>query len=220
MEDINLSSSSQLSFLELQCETQLQAILDRRSSGPIPPNVDLSRCNYDGFGFSRKYLDLVTLLIVLHFSKYFGDFREYLIYEIQKYLLKNYLFPELYASTISKELFSVILFGLTKVSKPRILFGTILREENVNRVLDRCKLKILKPSKVQRIVRHRGYRDHGTLRPSDRWVETHDYSLTELQLKEEEKFNTYLDQVDLLVRTAGTWVLRGRSFHLKGEDNG
>lgn len=61
-------------------------------------------------------------------------------------------------------------------------------------------------TKVRRTLRKRGYSDKGSLRPRERWLPTHDYSLTALQ-NEIEKKRTKLDKVSYrLINYLENWT--------------
>jgi hypothetical protein len=63
----------------------------------------------------------------------------------------------------------------------------IINDIQLQRKLRRRFYQKLRPRKVRRTERHRGYRDHGTLRPADRWLPSFDWSYTELQNRIEEE---------------------------------
>lgn len=70
------------------------------------------------------------------------------------------------------------------------IFGNLVKN-GVNSVKN---LKIIKRStKVVKPVRKRGYTDKGSLRPKEKWLPSHDYTLTNLQ-REIEKKRTRLDK--------------------------
>jgi hypothetical protein len=65
------------------------------------------------------------------------------------------------------------------------LFGNILG----NDLRELNQMKILRKRKKipRKVIRRRGYKDHGTRRPSDQWLPRNDFTLTEEQnLKEKE----------------------------------
>lgn len=69
---------------------------------------------------------------------------------------------------------------LEKTINPREIFGTILKEDLEN------ALRILKFSQEsektpKRIIRRKGYRDKGSVRPSHRWLPNSDFSLDSQQ---------------------------------------
>jgi len=64
----------------------------------------------------------------------------------------------------------------------RQIKGILSDPKVINKVRSRFYQRIRPTrSKVRRTMRHRGYRDHGTLRPNHRWLPTEDFSLTEQQ---------------------------------------
>lgn len=64
----------------------------------------------------------------------------------------------------------------------RKFFGTILGKDNLEQALRHLHWSYEK-THIRRTQRIRGYRDKGTLRPSDRWLETQDAFLQEIQQK-------------------------------------
>lgn len=217
MEDSQLSLSvEELSSLQTSVEVRIQEIIkDRRLQGPINPKWQLDQLEYDGMKFSKKYLDLLCLILLAWYSDLFKDFEQYLLYEISSYLERNLLFPELAAMTKTREVALLVLKTFSRRKNSREIFGTILNPDRVERVVKQAKLRLLYPRRPKRTIRHRGYRDHGTLRPSDRWIETNDWSFREQQLLKEQKTDEYFDTVSSMVHQAGDWVLR--NYLTKGE---
>jgi hypothetical protein len=190
-------------------ENRIQEIKkDRRLQGPINPKCDISNLNYDGMYFSKKYLDLITLILLCWYGDVFEGFESYVLYEVRTYLEKNLFFPELAAACSAKEISLLIIVSASKKYTDRKLFGTILQPDRVERVVNQARLRLIHPRRAKRKIRHRGYRDHGSLRPSDRWSESSDWSFTEAQLASEQKRNEYTDLVDLYVHAAGDWLLK------------
>jgi hypothetical protein len=190
-------------------ENRIQEIKkDRRLQGPINPKCDISSLTYDGMNFSKKYLDLITLIILCWYGDVFQGFESYILYEIRTYLEKNLLFPELAAACSAKEISLLIIVSFSKRYSDRKLFGTILQPERVERVVNQARLRLVQSHRAKRKIRHRGYRDHGTLRPPDQWTESSDWSFTEAQNLKEQKRIEYTDFVDLYVHSAGDWLLK------------
>jgi len=69
------------------------------------------------------------------------------------------------------------LFGKT----PRAFFSRILQWEKKNLTFLHMKIFLRRKSIPRFPQRKRGYHDHGTLRPLDKWTETSDWSLTQKQ---------------------------------------
>jgi hypothetical protein len=211
-------SKEELFSLESSVEVRIQKIIkDRRLQGPVNPKWELDQLEYDGMSFSKKYLDLLCLILLVWYSDLFQYFEQYLLYEISSYLERNLLFPELAAMTKTREVTLLVLKTFSKRQNSREIFGTILNPDRVERVVKRTRLRLLHPSKPKRTIRHRGYRDHGTLRPSDRWIENNDWSFREEQLLIEQKRDEYFDLVTSMVHQAGDWVLN--NIIPKGENN-
>lgn len=192
---------------------------DRKMQVLISPNLPIDQIDYDGMRFSRRYLDLATLVIVLHYSEYFGEFSGYLQYEIERYLEKQLLFPDIRASLYEPKLALFILLSQSNWST-RKLFGSILNKENITRVLNLVSLRILKPQKIVYPIRRRGYKDKGTLRLRERWLPSQDLYFDEEERKIEDRKAEYFDKVQTLLYEAGGWVLRNHlmSNSTKGGD--
>jgi hypothetical protein len=136
---------------------------DRRTSVLVNPKRPLSELEYEGFEFPKKYLDLTALIILSWYSNVFEEFSAYLRSDIQQYLERNCLFPELDASLNSKE---AILFMIMWVPglKSRVIFGSCLNPERLQRVLNQTRLRLLRTPQPRYPIRRRGYKDKGSLR--------------------------------------------------------
>lgn len=213
MEDSTLNFQTQdLSILESEVVKRIQEVtMDRSLEGSVNPKCEESS-EYDGVIFSKKYLDLVTLILLCWYSDYFAEFQLYVLYEIREYLERNLLFPELAAASQVKEASLLIILSFQKKMSTRKLFGTILNPERIRKVLRKTHLRWIKHPRPRRIIRHRGYRDHGSLRPSHLWIENYDYSFTEEQNLKEELVNEYFDLVASIVHQAGDWLLKNHLF--------
>jgi hypothetical protein len=194
--------------LESKFSEIIQKSLDRRTSVFVSPTLSTSQINYDGVKFSKKYRDLLTLIILTWYSDYFREFAEYVRYEIQLHLDQTISFPELNASLVSKSCLNFVIAGYVSVHGPNDFFGNVLSPVQINRVLDLVHLKILKPRKVKRPVYRRGYKDKGSLRPETRWLPREDYTFVETQNLIEQKREEYQNQVTRIVRASGDWVLK------------
>jgi hypothetical protein len=82
----------------------------------------------------------------------------------------------------------------------RDFFGNVLKE--INEIAESLKILSLRPNHARRIIR-RGYRDHGSLRPSHQRVPTQDWSLDELQQQQEEERQITEDTLQFLLGFAG-----------------
>lgn len=204
-------SSEKVSKLESRVVERIQkVIMDRRSQGHVTTTglIINSSKDYDGIHFSKKRLDLMTLILLCWYSNSFNGFESYILYEIREYLNKNLISPELSAMTNSKELCLLVFLLPCQNNSIRFLFGRVLDPARIERVIEKVSLKWIKHHHPKRTIRHRGYRDHGTLRPDHQWFETTDLSFTEEQLLIEERRSRYHLVVTLLVRAAGEWYLR------------
>jgi hypothetical protein len=87
----------------------------------------------------------------------------------------------------------------------RILFGTWM--PRVEKSLRNLKLRVITQKAAIKAIRRRGYKDHGSCRPQDRWLEDHDFSWTEMQnLKEH--LQEILEEVTLSVQRFGLLGVR------------
>jgi hypothetical protein len=210
-----ISSHVQLKDFETQVSRVIQDTLDRRTSVFIDPKRLSNQLDYDGVRLPRKRKDIITLLFLLHYSDYFGVFRSYVIIEMQNYLNEYQVFPELNASLADPWVFRMVLCK-SKMTD-REIFGNILSREQINKVLNLISLRFnSKHIRVQRLVRRRGYKDKGSLRPSSKWLPSEDWSFREKQLEIEEKRQEYLDLVLFIIRESGGWVLKEQFTQQKG----
>jgi hypothetical protein len=197
-------------------ETQLLAIvkksLDRRSVVFDTPTLSTTSCRYDGMKFSKKYFDLFTLIFVSYKTDFFGDFSEYLRYEIEVYLDKTLNFPDLNASLVSETVLDFVLFQLVRKYGTNWLFGKICQEGYIESVLRKVQIRYIKPIEPRKLVRRRGYKDQGTLRPETLWLPKDDWSFDVMQSQIEKQRENYQNAVSLIVRECGGWVLRRQQY--------
>lgn len=205
-----LSVPSNFDSLQNSVEARIQQVsLDRRLQGPVYPKCrDLSTLTYTGTTFSRKYLDIISLILLCWYGNIFQGFESYILYEVRTYLERNLLFPELAAACSAKEISLLVVVLYSKKYSDRQLFGNILNADRLERVVSQVRLKLENQRRPKRKIRHRGYRDHGSLRPEHCWKERSDWSFDEEQNNLERKRSEYLDLVDLYVHSAGDWVLK------------
>lgn len=208
MDSFEQSSKLSVTNLEVEVSKVIKTSLDRRTTVLISPTLDTGKITYDGMIFSKKYRDLLTLTILLQYSEYFGDFREYVIYEVQRYLEDRLLFPEIAAMLHSKRVCLDVLLHFSRYHTPHAIFGNLLNPEQINRVLDSVHLRLIKPRKVIRPVYRRGYKDKGSLRPETRWLPTNDWSYSEEQVRIEQRRKEYFDLITTMVRVSGDRVLK------------
>jgi hypothetical protein len=89
----------------------------------------------------------------------------------------------------SKETCEFYLFETKRYSSNE-LFGNILGNDlkDLNKEL---KVSYRRSPKPKKLVRRRGYKDHGARRPDDRWLPKHDFSFTEEQYLLDKKSDHY-----------------------------
>lgn len=194
---------------DLEFVSEVSTIIkDRITSGPVFPK-QLEHFELEGVSFSRKKLDLYCLLFIACFTDELKEYQEYILYEMNEYLNKFLLFADIAAAIQSKEIAIQILLHF-RDNYPRYLFGTILEKRRINRVLSLVRLRGPTKSRPRRVQRCRGYRDHGSKRPDDRWLPDSDFELTELQLQIEEKRSEYQALVNSIVESGD---LVQRNYH-------
>lgn len=205
-----------LSLVECQVSRRIQETLDGISDVFASPTLLIdSSCEYDGCNFSKKYVDLATLILITWYSDYFQGFEGYVRYEIEDYLSRNLLFPELNASLFSKEIVLTVILSYSKFHNFNEIFGAVLAPKQIQKVLSQVSLKMVHRRKPRRVIRRRGYKDKGSARPSHQWIPKEDWSLTEEQLQLEERRELYRQTVTSIVRTIGGRLLSDGQFSRK-----
>ena len=86
-------SSDKVGKIHTELEEVLKHGLHRSNQVVIFPTLENKTINYDGIFFSKKKNDILVLVLVYHFSDFFGIFSEYVRYEIEQYLYHNLLAP-------------------------------------------------------------------------------------------------------------------------------
>lgn len=195
-------SSDKVGKIHTELEEVLKHRLHRSNQVVIFPTLENKTINYDGIFFSKKKNDILVLILVYHFSDFFGIFSEYVRYEIERYLYHNLLAPELVASLVDKRICLEVLLNLNY--GPRVIFS-LISEENIKRVLNEVSLKIEYPRYVKRPVFRRGYNDKGSLRAETSVRPEPDVS-EHLYLEKQRQL--YSDCVELIVHEVGGWVLQ------------
>lgn len=208
MEGLETFLPTSLSSVEIQVSRRIQETLDGINHVFVDPTLlEEQSSSYDGIKFSKKFWDIVTLILISWFSDYFQGFEGYVRYEISEYLERNLIFPELDACLVSKEIVLFVLFYYSKCHNTNELFGNALAPDRVQRVLSETQLKFLKPRRPRRLVRRRGYKDKGSARPSHQWIPKEDWSFTEAQNELEERRELYQQTVTTIVREVGGRLL-------------
>jgi hypothetical protein len=156
-------------------------------------------------------------MILLHFSDAFGDLREYVGIEVQEYLERRLLFPELNACLFQKEIVIPAILGYSKFNHTRAIFGQLLTKEQILRVLSQVRLKKIYYRRPRKIAFKRGYKDKGSLRPESTWLPKSDWSFDEIQRQAEERRVEYQATVHSIRNECLSWVLRS-SFDFERRD--
>lgn len=188
--------------IHTRLEEELKHRLHLSNQVVIFPTLENRTINYDGILFSKKLNDILVLILIYHFSDFFGIFSEYVRYEIELYLYQNMLAPELVASLVDKRICLEVLLRLHR--GPRVLFS-LISENNIKRVLSEVHLRIEYPRPVKRPVFRRGYNDKGSLR-ADTSVRPEPDVSEHFRLEKQRRL--YSDCVELIVHEVGGWVLQ------------
>jgi hypothetical protein len=149
---------------------RLQRALDRSMQGPIAPNTVLE-------ANLRRYLRIHDLEALAVSSWWLGDFG---------FLLRESILErtdDLLVRLCCEAKYGSIEFLQAKLSE-RDFFGNFI--PRVKKLVRKLQVLFRRQRPARRIPRRRGYRDHGTLRPSHRWVENSDWSLREEMLAYED----------------------------------
>lgn len=202
-----LAQDDWLSLCE-KVRSKSNRVLDRSTHRRGLPQVGSIVKDYDGMIFPRSRISIMTLLILTSFTDYFQPFSEYLRIEIYNYLRKTLREPVLAAAALLSAKGCLFLIMICYRLTPRSLLGTVLEESRIQDVVSKVQIREVPSHRPKRTIRHRGYRDKGTLRPSHCWIETHDFSFREAQLLREEKNLIYDSTIELLIREVGDWVLK------------
>lgn len=187
-----------------------KAIMDRRLEGRCTPKrTNGSLEDYDGIKYSKKELDLICLLLICRFCSIFDGFEGYILYEINQHLLKNRLFPIIAAAIQAEDVFlEILLIFYEKKCSPEKLFRGILNPDRIEKIIETTRLRILHHRRPKRPIRRRGYNDHGSRRPDDRWLPDSDSTFVEGQQLLEQQRREYQELVDRLIQATRDLVTR------------
>jgi hypothetical protein len=164
-----LCSDEDLSELYVQTDKRVTEFLSRQT-----PNVEQAN-----FRFPEK--DKNTILQLCLISWFLPEIPRILLQENLKELRTPEFEVEKISLLTSKD-WAVLTFS-RKLSE-RDFFGNFL--PNLRKRLRRVRFSVLYYSKAKRTIRRRGYRDKGTLRSSDHWRESFDWTFTAQQNQIEE----------------------------------
>jgi hypothetical protein len=82
-------------------------------------------------------------------------------------------------------------------------FGNLL--PLILQLASRVTCRLMGPKPARATVRRRGYQDHGSCKPKDKWLPTFDAELNELQEKIEKERKTYQDTQQFLLGLLGVF---------------
>lgn len=196
------SSSCLSEYQDTLVKVVQQTIQDRSTHVPDARQLASATMSYSGISFSRKVKDIGILILLSWYSDWLSPFEEYFRLEIHEYLRRRRLFTFLSASCESKAAATLLI--------PWVLFKdtnqlvSYLKDKKVRKRLQFfTKLRIEKPRTPRKPIRRRGYKDKGGLRPAERWLPSHDWSLTRKQQEIEKNREFYDLCVSLLLEYAG-----------------
>lgn len=176
--------------------SRLKQSFERTLQGLVTPNAEYC-FNLQSF---RKNSDFLSLAILSWFIP--EELGFLLRLDLEEVKLSSLKKNEILRILISSE--ENMLDYLSTFSG-RILFGTWMKR--VENVLCNLKFRVITQKAAIKTVRRRGYKDHGSCRPQDRWLEDHDFSWTEMQnLKEH--LQDLLEEVTLSVQRFGLLGVR------------
>jgi len=187
-----LAPLSELAHLsEIQSSgLKLQSVMELRMQGPLTPNSEL--------GFNVRHLKKFTRIRSLAILSWvIGPIGFLLREDLRTYCLKHFsaehrLILELALHSItSAEKFCILSFS------ERDWFGNLI--PSLRRELEDLSLRNFKQSPAKHQERVRGYRDHGTLRPSHKWLENFDFSFNEEHARIEREREFFQNSVKSLV---------------------
>jgi hypothetical protein len=169
--------------------------LDRRMHGPIVRSFEL---NFRLRGFNLKRRKDLELLILFGW-KLEEQERNYLFLLVSNHWIK-YQQPEEIAKLRAMLYSKVVCYEiLSRTWSASDFFGNVLPKLLRIEKSFEAYLQEITPKKPRRLIRRRGYRDHGTLLPSHQWKPRKDWTLTELQNHLEEISKEYDDLYRLIV---------------------
>lgn len=206
---IQFLPSSRVSSLEENLLGQLQtAVAIAEKEGSIFPTAEeVENKDYDGVKFSKKYYDIFILIMITWYTNYFKGFEGYVRYEIQQYLYRNRIFPDLAACLVSKEILFDVIAVFSNIQTTNKLFS-VLNTRNITRVLSKVSLRFIHYRRPIYPQFRRGYRDHGSLRRPTTWLPSEDILFDEEQRKKEKLEQDYLDLVSYIVRVSGDRIIK------------
>jgi len=197
------TSPSDLNPVEDEVMKVVQQTIQDRSTKVLDTRQLLSgTTDYDGVTFSHRVKDIGILILLSWCSDQLYPFEEYFRSEIQGYLQKRRLFTFLNASCESKAA-ALMLIPWVLFKDTNQLVSYLKDKKVMKRIQLLTRVKIVKPHSPKYPIRRRGYKDKGGLRPAERWLPSHDYSLTELQQKVEKDREFYNSCVQVLLLYAG-----------------
>ena len=163
--------------LDKRCDElalQWSSVLTRTVSvAPTLPNSTLS------FRRPRTWLEYLIAIIVSWYIPERGT-RIYVQYDLMQMRTKFGIDKVSVALTLlsSKPEMRLFLAESNLFKNERHFFGLLLSSKES---LLRLRYRWLQPHKAKRLVRRKGYKDHGSLRPATTWLPKYDYTFDEKQ---------------------------------------
>lgn len=155
--------------------SRLQESLELRMQGVITPNARIQVFGTKSFKTRRE------LFAVILASWYLGDAGFLLREQVQEKILRQNM-TELELSLQSKVL---TLRYLADCFSERDFYGNLL--PLLKRIAQKVQIFVMEPRRPRKMVRRRGYNDHGTLVPETQWKPKDDWTLDEEHRKLEER---------------------------------
>lgn len=158
--------------------------------------LQMANQEFEGVEFkSNTWRDLFSLECLMWTLYNSNDVLYYELRVLLENKVKMMKFIDLEISLRSVSHFHLLLANTTKFHS-RDIFGNILSDKNMSRIIRLFKIKRKPRNSVKRKIRHRGYRDKGTLKFSHEYHSFYDG--TEEQREIELERQSYQDTLALL----------------------
>lgn len=187
------SQSSLVTSVEKECQKLAQKWEQfLRSKGTVVPELPGAELKLSK---TKTWREVLFLTIIHHFLE-----DEVIRWNVKAELLeRRNQFQQEYREillVLTRSKAEMILFiletGLFRT--PREFFGFL----GGNIQLDRYTLYLSMPRKPKRVPRRRGYSDHGSRKPTHKWLPQSDFSLTEAQNRIEAERSSIKDSINLI----------------------
>lgn len=167
---MDVSKLSQV--LDSRLETfkqRLQCNMELRMQGPIVPNGNLTLLGTRG---ARSEKDILLLTVISWKLGFVG----YLLRDVIERKIGN---NDSFAIKLCLKNETAAMTYFSEHQSERDFFGNSL--PRILQLAEKLQFAVVPPRKPRKMVRRRGYNDHGTLVPSYKWKPKSDWSLDGLQ---------------------------------------